>query len=542
MSSKWCRNANCEVILATTIPMITSEIRLCSSGVLFSFFRILVDEMSSAVREVKQCELHALLKKARHELSQIVSSTVVCQEGSARLLILQSTSLHSLLVKLKHVITLLITFENAFDMRLFLGWAATTLSRIIEGDTANVNAVIGSVFSHSLTALPSPQHSSPNISTEQSNDTVFRGGEENVSQFKVQTPQDIAVSWKHIIGAKSAVTALKQAVVLPRKMPQLFSGGRKPWGCILLYGPPGTGKTLLASASAREADTSFIPVSVSDLLSKWVGDTEKSIRELFETASRCKRCIVFLDEVDALCGARGSSGESEASRRAKTEFLVRMQTVDSRRVTIIAATNLPWELDTAFRRRFDRVIYVGLPDVDERKLLLSHYLTQAQHEIGSSELEGISREQLEGFSPCDIAHVCQHAAMLPIERLQAATHFCCVKKSIPPEHLQTSTNTVHHHQSGSQGGGDASDVDADAINSVDYHHHSDSNMIDFLVPCSPDAPGAFPATLDDLDPSLIASPHMITSDLLEATRSYPLTVSKEYLQQYETWESSLRAR
>ncbi|KAG5459277.1 MAG: vacuolar protein sorting-associated protein 4A [Olpidium bornovanus] len=131
------------------------------------------------------------------------------------------------------------------------------------------------------------------------------------------------VKWEDVAGLEGAKEALKEAVILPVKFPHLFTGKRTPWKGILLYGPPGTGKSYLAKAVATEANSTFYSVSSSDLVSKWMGESERLVKQLFQMARENKPAIIFIDEVDALCSARGE-GESEATRRIKTEFLVQM--------------------------------------------------------------------------------------------------------------------------------------------------------------------------------------------------------------------------
>uniref|UniRef100_A0A0K8SQN4 AAA+ ATPase domain-containing protein n=1 Tax=Lygus hesperus TaxID=30085 RepID=A0A0K8SQN4_LYGHE len=135
------------------------------------------------------------------------------------------------------------------------------------------------------------------------------------------------VQWSDIAGLEVAKEALKEAVILPIKFPHLFTGKRIPWKGILLFGPPGTGKSYLAKAVATEANNStFFSVSSSDLVSKWLGESEKLVKNLFELARSHKPSIIFIDEIDSLCSSR-SDNESESARRIKTEFLVQMQGV-----------------------------------------------------------------------------------------------------------------------------------------------------------------------------------------------------------------------
>ncbi len=233
------------------------------------------------------------------------------------------------------------------------------------------------------------------------------------------------IHWEDVAGLFAAKEALKEAVILPIKFPQLFVGNRKPWKGIMLYGPPGTGKSFLAKAVATEANNStFLSVSSADLVSKWLGDSEKLVRTLFEMARKEKPAIIFIDEIDSLCSARSDS-ESESARRIKTEFLVQMQGVSSGEqdgVLMLAATNLPWNIDSAIRRRFEKRIYIPLPEEQARERMFAINLGKTPHNLNAADFKELAA-LTPGFSGSDMSVLVRDAIMEPVRKCQDATHF-----------------------------------------------------------------------------------------------------------------------
>ena len=267
------------------------------------------------------------------------------------------------------------------------------------------------------------------------------------------------IKWSDVAGLDQAKSLLKEAVILPVKYPQLFNAQRRPWKGILLYGPPGTGmyntlhivysiydiilyciyhiliyyynndvlnagKSYLAKAVATESGAScFLSVSSSDLVSKYQGESERLVKSLFELARRNKPSIVFIDEVDSLCGSR-SDGENESSRRIKTEFLVQMQGVgkDVDGVLVLGATNTPWDLDPAVRRRFEKRVYIPLPDVRARYTIIKLSLGDTPNTMTDEQYKLIA-EHTESFSGADISVLTRDALYEPVRICQLATHF-----------------------------------------------------------------------------------------------------------------------
>ncbi|KAI8000480.1 Katanin p60 ATPase-containing subunit A-like 2 [Camellia lanceoleosa] len=227
------------------------------------------------------------------------------------------------------------------------------------------------------------------------------------------------VKWESIKGLENAKRLLKEAVVMPIKYPKYFTGLLSPWKGILLFGPPGTGKTMLAKAVASECKTTFFNISASSVVSKWRGDSEKLVKVLFELARHHAPSTIFLDEIDAIISQRGEGhSEHEASRRLKTELLIQMDGLmqTDELVFVLAATNLPWELDAAMLRRLEKRILVPLPEPEARRAMFEELLPLPPEEKLTCDL---LVERTEGYSGSDIRLVCKEAAMQPLRRLMA---------------------------------------------------------------------------------------------------------------------------
>ena len=188
---------------------------------------------------------------------------------------------------------------------------------------------------------------------------------------------------------------------------------------------------------ATEADSTFFSISSSDLVSKWLGESERLVKTLFESARDRKPAIIFIDEVDSLCSARSDS-ENDATRRIKTEFLVQMQGVgiDNDGILVLGATNIPWGLDAAIRRRFEKRIYIPLPESAARKRMFEIHIGDTSTSLSPSDYTSLGLKT-EGYSGADIGIVVREALMMPIRKVQSATHFKQVRGPAPtdPDHI-----------------------------------------------------------------------------------------------------------
>jgi SpoVK/Ycf46/Vps4 family AAA+-type ATPase len=232
------------------------------------------------------------------------------------------------------------------------------------------------------------------------------------------------LQWDDIAGLQSAKQSLKETVVYPFLRPDLFKGLREPITGMLLFGPPGTGKTMIAKTVANESQSTFFSISASSLLSKYLGESEKLIRALFFMAKKLAPSIIFFDEIDSLLTAR-SDGEHESSRRVKTEFLIQWSALSSAtaredentsRVLVLAATNLPWAIDEAARRRFTRRLYIPLPEFETRMAQFMHLMQNQKNSLSEMDFIIIANKT-EGYSNSDITSLAKEAAMEPIREL-----------------------------------------------------------------------------------------------------------------------------
>ncbi|KAI2799801.1 hypothetical protein RDWZM_004940 [Blomia tropicalis] len=301
------------------------------------------------------------------------------------------------------------------------------------------------------------------------------------------------VKWSDVAGLHGAKEALKEAVILPIKFPHLFTGNRKPWKGILLFGPPGTGKSYLAKAVATEANNStFFSVSSSNLVSKWLGESEKLVKNLFDLARQNKPAIIFIDEIDSLTSSR-SDNESESARRIKTEFLVQMQGVgaDNDQVLVLGATNIPWVLDAAIRRRFEKRIYIPLPEEDARYAMIKLNIGQTPNSLTDQDIRTLAK-RTDRFSGADISVLVRDALYQPVRKVQSATHFKKVR-------------------------GSSRDDPNKMVN-------------DMLTPCLPNEPSAIQMSWVDVPGDKLLEPKVSMSDMLSSLANSKPTVNDNDLE------------
>ena len=241
---------------------------------------------------------------------------------------------------------------------------------------------------------------------------------DNNSNKKAAKQKNISkISFDDIAGLDEVKKAFKEKVIMPFEHPELFAKfGKKAGGGILLYGLPGTGKTMFAEAAANEIDALFIPIKCSDVKSKWYGESEQKVKDIFRKARRAEKAIIFFDEFEAI-GAKRTDSEN-GNNDLVPQILAEMQGVgtssNKSTIVVIAATNKPWAIDSAFMRpgRFDEKIYVPLPDFDARKKLFELQLKKLPiaDDLDFDYLAKIT----DGLNGADIKEVCEKLKMSAI--------------------------------------------------------------------------------------------------------------------------------
>ena len=244
---------------------------------------------------------------------------------------------------------------------------------------------------------------------------------------------------------------------------------------------------------ATEANSTFFSISSADLVSKWQGESEKLVKQLFEMARKAKPSIIFIDEIDSLCGKRGE-GENESSRRIKTEFLVQMNGVgnDQSGVLVLGATNIPWGLDSAIRRRFEKRIYIALPEASARAKMFSLNIGNMPNSLTPHDFKHLG-EITERYSGADISTVVRDALMQPIRKVQTATHF---KKVLAPS------------------------------------RNDPSKMHTYFTPCSPGDPQAIEMNWTQLEGDDLMEPMLGLPDFLKSIQTTRPTVSDEDIREH----------
>ncbi|XP_018324360.1 vacuolar protein sorting-associated protein 4 [Agrilus planipennis] len=240
---------------------------------------------------------------------------------------------------------------------------------------------------------------------------------DSLKEFQITEVIPQICGFHEVIGCNEIKKTLQAHFILPLQQPQLFVGLLNTVNSLLLFGPPGTGKTRIAHALASEITCKLYCISPSDILSEYIGKTEKMIKTVFtQIKNSPSMSILFIDEIDGICRKR-TGEEQESSRRLKTELMCQLNDFNSNKNAIlICATNCPWDLDSAFLRRFQKRIYVPLPDRQERFELLNYY-TEKTTLAKTKDSWGPIITQTEGFSGSDLANLVQNALSVPVTEL-----------------------------------------------------------------------------------------------------------------------------
>ena len=260
-----------------------------------------------------------------------------------------------------------------------------------------------------------------NANNNQTNQKNIHDAEEDAMDQKVESEimvKNPKVKFSDIIGMEEMKQTLYEIIVVPTIRPDLFTGIRKPQRGILIFGPPGTGKTMIAKAIATECNSTFFNISASSLTSKWVGESEKTVKSLFKVAYKKVPSIIFIDEIDSILSKRSGS-ENEATKRLKTEFLIQFDGLGSNtnaRLLVIAATNRPMDLDEALLRRLPKRVYCGPLDEKGRFEFIKKVINRVETNLSDEDIKEIA-QKTNDYSNSDLMEMCREAAYQPVREL-----------------------------------------------------------------------------------------------------------------------------
>ncbi len=261
------------------------------------------------------------------------------------------------------------------------------------------------------------------------------------------------VHWDEVGGLEEAKQALIESVEWPLSYPEAFeSVGIRPPKGVLLYGMPGTGKTMLVKALATESNLNFISIKGPELLSKWVGESERAVREIFRKARQASPALIFFDEIDSIVPARGSGSETHVTERVVSQFLTELDGLEELKdVVIIAATNRPDLLDRSLLRpgRFDRLIYIPMPGIDGRKKIIEIHLSKMAVSDGV-EADWLA-ERTDNYSGADLEMLCREAGMLAlrehIKPRMSREELILDEIAVTKEHFEMACGRIRPHLS-----------------------------------------------------------------------------------------------
>jgi vacuolar protein-sorting-associated protein 4 len=273
-------------------------------------------------------------------------------------------------------------------------------------------------------SLVSKKHDTPMENSSRSDQTPQKEDEKSISEYgdlEDYSGKRGTATLDDVIGNQSVKNIFVSAFQMRMQQPQIFKSSKMS-SSLLLYGPPGTGKTLIARAVANTYNCTYMEISSAEILSKWLGNSEKRVKRMFDLAVKNAPTLIFIDECDQLLGKR-KEGEND-NRRVKTQFMTAINdtlNLDGVLVFIVAATNIPTSLDAAIHSRFRQTAHFRLPNIQERGQMIRKGLQDHPY-VSDSAIDDIARKT-QDYSGRNIYHLCQNAEECHINRLQSATHF-----------------------------------------------------------------------------------------------------------------------